>query len=129
MSSPDDRDAQKSSRRRYPRPAFGDAVVDHGRHSGVDRCSIDRVGIGTGGDEVTPFLADFENLEDAQPAAISGAPASLAADGVKDPLACLQAERVEARISSEIGRSQAPLRLATLAELADEALGDHRAQS
>src|SRR5215471_20155987 len=128
MASPDRRDAQNFAGGCYSGPAFGHAVIDHGGHPGLYRSLVDGVAVGLCIDKTAHTLVDLQDLEDADPAPVPGAAASLATFGLVDRLPDPEPERIEAGIVGEVGRRKLALRLAAIAKLSHQALGDHGAQ-
>src|SRR6185295_15710261 len=79
-------------------------------------------------DQAAQLIVALEYLEHAEPAAIAGAAAALAADGCMNGVAGREAERRKARIVRKVRPAENLPRPAALAELAHQALRDHRAQ-
>src|SRR5947209_2323519 len=93
MALPYRGDAQRLGGGGHAGAAFGDGVVDYGRHARVDRRRVDRARIGLRADEFAHRAVDLQHFEDADASAVADAGAALAALRLIDGLARLEAER------------------------------------
>src|SRR5689334_11898188 len=106
MASPQRRHAENLRRRRQSGAAFGDAVVEHCRHSAADCDLVDLQAVRLLSNQFAKLVCEFQNLEHAETAAIAGAAATLAAGGLVDSLATAKAEGCKSRILGKIGLAQ-----------------------
>src|SRR5579883_3352553 len=128
IPSPHRGHAQHFGGRGYARPAFRNGVLHHRGHAAAPCDIVQNVRIRGRSDEVAHFPRHFQDLEDADSAAIAEAAAAFAAARLPDHVAWAQAASLEPRVGGDIFSDQASFGLAALAENAHEPLGDDGAK-
>src|SRR5215468_1906423 len=98
MASPQRRHAENLRRRRQSGAAFGNAVVEHCRHSAADREFVDLQAVRLLANQLAKLVCELQNLEHAETAAIAAAAATFTAAWLVDDLAAAKTEGRKPRI-------------------------------
>src|SRR5262249_5273704 len=124
ISSPHAGYAQDLGCRCHAGPALGETVVDHGRHSITNGHFVDRRPIGFRVNQPANLFVDLQDFVDTTAAAIPDAAAALAADRFENGVAEREADGRIAGIHVKVRCRQFPTDLASVAQLANQSLGD-----
>src|SRR6185437_7931221 len=101
-SAPHRRDAEYFRGRCYSGSAFGNRVLDHGHHAGLDRGAMNDLRVGVFRNQVPHAAGHLDEFEDPVTAAIASAAAPIAAMRFVNCVARIEAERGKARILADV---------------------------